>query len=440
MGKNTTLLEAMRDLVNHPLARADPLTWLVPLRNRNMSSMSVILRSVLRHAKPAKRAKLAERCAGIMRRMFHKALAGVVLAAGKRDPPALVPIDRAIEADLFDASVTGIPLFNSARIAALTSSVAVRTAFGPDAHKSILAELARVAKALGMATVDELVTPAALTFALMELKRRITSVGVSACNTKPEELLTALVTSDANQAFVDAFFAGAVAATVTPASALADVQRIAPYAGVFTTLGTPHEAAPRFCAAHMFSPAVSVCGICGEQFATDQELADICKSPADRAAVARVATEVRRRRAAHFAQVYHTEPDSNYPTRTSAITSTHRAARVVAERPEFATELRPTRAMVLAVIDFLRTLPEARRGCIFDAVLVRDIVLILWDFVQHRGALKAIRPIPETLSVDDRLVLEATAGPARPGCDLCTMDGLTPEEIATLTAPTGILL
>ena len=50
-GKNKILIEAMLDVINYNFSIDDTNTWFIPLRNKTIKSMSIIVRSILNENK-----------------------------------------------------------------------------------------------------------------------------------------------------------------------------------------------------------------------------------------------------------------------------------------------------------------------------------------------------------------------------------------------------
>lgn len=73
----------------------------------------------------------------------------------------------------------------------------------------------------------------------------------------------------------------------------------------------------------MFSPPVSACTVCGEQFVTASEWEALNSTPSE------VLIKMLERRREHYAVVYFTEHNSSYPTRTSSVISLHAAVRKI---------------------------------------------------------------------------------------------------------------
>ena len=124
-GKSKILIEAMFDVVNYQFSEDNTDTWLIPLRNKTINSMSIIVRSLLNENKDDKFLKskdLKNKAIKFMRRIFIKnEIISRVISICKNKvngkyENVYQKMCYSIENDLFNNDKTSFPIIGSEKI------------------------------------------------------------------------------------------------------------------------------------------------------------------------------------------------------------------------------------------------------------------------------------------------------------------------------------
>ena len=133
-GITKQLIEAMSDVVNYEFSPYDEDTWMIPLRNKTIKSMSIIVRNVLNENKDnsfLKEIELKRKASSLMRRIFIKNIISKVTTLCKnkingKNIKKYYNMCFLIENDLFNNNVTTFPIINSEKICNFENSKMIK--------------------------------------------------------------------------------------------------------------------------------------------------------------------------------------------------------------------------------------------------------------------------------------------------------------------------
>ena len=190
-GTSEKFIDSINAVLNYDLDEFYPDSWLTPLRNKSLLTMSIMIRMLLKHTPSDTPKDLYQ---PILLRTLFKAIVSRVLSFAKHENVNRLKL--ALEKDLFDVYSTGIPIFGSDKLIRLEDSKVLQLLF-KDLGERILPPIQSYCKATSQ-TLDEFLPPQMLTSILFHAIQYVNVLE------KEEPFLTSLVTN--HNAFRSAFW------------------------------------------------------------------------------------------------------------------------------------------------------------------------------------------------------------------------------------------
>jgi len=383
-------LPLLKAIIDQVLTGGSVLETLQSLRNRSLFTLVTMISMAIRY----KEGRPTDNYLSVLRMLFVKIVLGQILRQAKAGKLSL--FRDLLDCDLFDCS-TGMPIYGTEHLLDITKSKAFRFLFDSEYLKEkVLEPLSRYSKETGIPG-REIIPRELITIVLSEGGRYVDT------NLGEENFILTLM--DKSERFSQFMFYLHLPKEKTVLKDLHNQK----HRNVFR-IRDRHQRVPQFSPIDLYAPPISFCASCAKPFGKWSSSPEQVKAARNR----------------HFAEVYGADPSSAVPTERSGHVKLHLAVRTVASRyPEVE---RPTRKMVLEVLAYLK---KRSKGNLFEPDLLEDITVCLWDFLQKR---KKVKPAEGLRRIEERLVDELRAD-LKPQVMVATMDGLTEEEIAELTAP-----
>ena len=399
-GTSKLCKDAILSVISFPVSENNFESWLAPLRNKTIFSITLMCRIALRY-----NLHPSNLFQDVVFRAFIKMLVSRMLLFVKEDPvDNLRMLQLALESDLYNTSTTGIPIRNSRKYSNLTNSNTIKLLFDKDFLKdNILEPLTTYCDAIKV-KLDTFIPSEPFLFILSHAINNLQNVSI-----KPESFLVLLMK---NMDFKNIFWRR---------MNLVNVQLHNDFKSfsVFTK-GDPHALPVKFSPVNLSGPAITSCTSCGTPFIHQSDF-DL--------PIEELVKIVKNNRNSHFKTVYHGE----HPNDTSSHYNLHKA---VAISLQSFFELNINRDMVLTVLHYIRS---HCKGNIHETQVIRSVVAVIWDYIQKVNSGIEPSDVYEYIDFKSRLSEEIhylkLEGKSQIGIDLATLDGLSKEEIKELTAP-----
>jgi len=457
-GTSKILIEAMSDVVNYKFSPYNEDTWLIPLRNKTINSMSIIVTNVLRENKDhsfLKENELKRKAINIMRRLYIKNIISRVITICKnkvngKDKDVYKQMCFSTENDLFNNKTTGFPLINSEKICKFEKSKMLKSLYATEKEfNSVIKTIKYFEDFIKSKYKEEekfeLFTETMITIITMGIYILINNeenindlckseedallgfVGVNPLKNKytPEEKKIV----DLNQ---DLFLYGNIKdiSDITKEELVDLVKSISIYSKVKNAINKHHDVLCRF-ASHLYSPCLIKCCACGMSFITEEEINKIKETKSDKD-IMEVIETIKNRKYNHFQEYCYTTNSFGFDENTNIFPG-HKIVRIVSLMDKFKDIQRPTRELILEELKYFKNMNA--RGNIYYETFIIDLVKFSWDFLQRKKNLseEKLKSIKNMLTFTQRVRIEIS----EPQDDYVTkeanLDGLTEEEIKELT-------
>ena len=456
-GTNKILIEAMLDVVNYKFSIDNADTWLIPLRNKTIKSMSIIVRNLINENKDNKYLKedeLKNKSIALMRRIFIKNLIIsrlIILCkniVSKNNNAFYDSMFYSIENDLFNNTKTTFPLMGSEKVCNFENSKTIKKLCGDvDIYNDLIKSINYFEEFIKNKYKEEenfkLFPDNMITLIIMGIYILIKDKNVNdLCRSEEDALLGFLgikkLKSDytneeakINELNKNIFLYGNIKeiSELTKENIINLIKSISLYSKIKMNDDVKHSTFLCRFASHLFSPSVIKCSACGTSFITDEEISNIKNGK-------EVNFEnIKKRKYTHFANINYTNETMGY-NETTNICPEHKIVRIVCKMDKYKDLERPTKEIILEELNYLKKMNIKTRGNVYSFDLVEDLIKLTWDFLQRRKNLNEEQKKKlsnDIISFEDRVIIEVN----EPQDDYinteATYDGLTEEEIASMT-------
>ena len=458
-GKSKILIEAMLDVINYQFSEDNTDTWLIPLRNKTINSMSIIVRSLLNENKEDKFLKsdeLKNKAITFMRRIFIKnEIISKVISICKnkvngKNENVFKKMCYSIENDLFDNDKTSFPIIGSEKICNYENSKMIKVLCrNEEEYKNLIKSIKYFEDFIKNKYKEEndfkLFSDNMLTimtvgiYILINDENNINNL----CKSEEDALLGFLgiknmknIYTDEEKKIIDLnkiiFLKGNTKEIVelTKDNLINLIKSISIYSKIQKDENEKHVNFQCKFASHLYSPCVTKCSTCGVSFITDEEISNLKNGKQVNI------EDIKSRKYSHFQKFYYTTSTMGYDEKTN-ICPLHKIVRIICTQDKFKDLERPTKEIILAEIDYLKKINRKTRGNVYGSDLIEDLIKCTWDFLQRKKNLteegkKLLKK--DILSFEERIKIEINEPQDNYIGVEQNFDGLTKEEIKDLTS------
>ena len=458
-GTNKKLIEAMKDLFNFKVSPYDEETWLIPLRNKTINSMNIIIRNVINENKDTtflKEIELKTKATRLMIKIFIKTLISKVITICKnkvngKDSQIYNKMCFYIENDLFNNNVTGFPTLNSEKICNFENSKMIKVLCrDEEEYKDIINSIKYFEDFIRkkfkneenfQLFSDNMITLITLgIYILINDEENINDL----CKAEEDALLGFIGIIDIKKSYSndekrivelnkEIFLYGNTPeiSKLTKENLLDIIKSISIYSKIKLSNNNHMTFMCKY-GSHLFSPCVTKCSVCGLSFITDEEIAKLKENPK---VINNYLETIKSRKYKHIQEYCYTTDWFGYNENTN-IYPAHKIVRNVCNMDKFKDLERPTREMIIEEVNTLKRTNKNSRGNIYRESLFKELIIFTWDFISRRNKLsedkkKLIRK--DCLSFQDRVLIEIN----EPQDDYigveANLDGLNEEEVKQLS-------
>ena len=456
-GKNKILIEAMLDVINYNFSIDDTNTWFIPLRNKTIKSMSIIVRSLLnenKYNKYLKDEELKNKSILFMQRIIIKDIISKLISLCKRisqisqskySKKLFETMFLLIENGLFDNEKTTFPLMGSEKICNIENLNIMEYIYS-DAYNDLIKSIKYFEEFIKNKFKEEenfnLVTDNMITLIILGIYMLLKDKNINVfCLGDENALLRMFGIKKIERQYSEEeakilefnktiFLYGNTKeiSELTKENIVGLIKSISLYSKIKLKNDDKHNIfLPRF-ASHLFSPSVIKCSTCGLSFITDEEIANI-KSGKEVNFEA-----IKKRKFSHFQEINNMTEMMGYNETTNTFPA-HKVVRIVCNMDKYKNLERPTKRIILEELDYLRVKNRKSRGNVYLNDLVDDLIKLTWDFLQRRKNLneeQKKRLSKDIITFEERVEIEIN----EPQDDYinteATFDGLTEEEIKSI--------
>ena len=455
-GTNKILIEAMLDVVNYKFALDNTDTWLIPLRNKTIKSMSIIVRNLINENKDNKYLKedeLKNKSIELMRRIFIKNLIISRLInickniVSQHNNDFYDKMFYSIENDLFNNTKTTFPLIGSEKICNFENSKTIKILCGNENdYKDLMKSIKYFEEFIKNKYKEEenfkLFSDNMITIIIIGIYILIKDKNINdLCKSEEDALLGFLGIKKLKSNYTDEetkiielnkniFLYGNIKeiSEITKDNIINLIKSISLYSKIKMINDVKHSQFLCRFASHLFSPSVIKCSTCGISFITDEEISNI-KNGKD------VNYEnIKKRKYSHFQEINNMTETMAYNETTNTWPA-HKIVRIVCKMDKYKDLERPNKDIILEELNYLKKMNIKSRGNVYLNDLVEDLIKLTWDFLKRKKDLNEQQK--KLLSIDlipfeKRVQIEVN----EPQDDYinteATYDGLTEEEIASM--------
>lgn len=457
-GTNKQLIQAMEDVVNYPFSPYDEDTWLIPLRNKTIKSMSIIVRNVLNENKDTsflKENELKRKSVSLMRRISIKTFIGKVINICKnkingKNEKVYNKMRSLIENDLFNNNVTTIPLINSEKMCNFENSKMLNALCRnkeeyEDLFKTIKFFEEFIKNKYKNENEFELFSEKMITLITLGIYILINDENNINDLAKGEEDAILGFTGVINlkksyskeekkiiELNKDIFLYGTTKdiSEITNENIINLIKSISLYSKIKIKKDNHYDFFTKY-ASHLFSPSVTKCAVCGMSFLTENEI-DSLKNNKE---ITQIIENIKSRKYKHLQEYFYTTNYFGYNEYTNIFPG-HKIVRIVCNMDKFKDLERPSRELILEEIKYIKNMNRNSRGNIYEGSIIKELLLISWDFIQRRNKMSEDQKkllSKDCLSFQERVLIEIN----EPQDDYIgkeeTLDGLTEDEIKSLS-------
>ena len=456
-GKNKILIEAMADVLNYKFSPYDEDSWMIPLRNKTLSSMSIIIRNVLNENDDhsfLKENELKRKAITLMRRMLIKGIISKVITICKnkvngKDEKIYKKMCYLIENDLFNNENTSFPLVNSEKICKFENSKMIKSLCRTEGELKHLLKTIKYFEEFIRNKYEEeknfeLFTENMITlitlgiYILTDDENNVNDL----CKGEEDALLGFLGVNQLKSHYTpeekniillnnDIFLYG----NTKDISGLSkqDLTNIIKSISIYSKIKQSDNSHAQFIcryASHLYSPSVTLCTVCGMSFVTEEEKVDLNKGKD----VAKIVENIKERKYKHLQEYCYTTNSFGFDEYTNIFPG-HKIVRIVCTMDKYKDLERPTRELILEEIKYLKKMSRNARGHIYFENLIKELLKFTWDFLQRKKKLseKQFNALKDCLSFEQRVLIEINEPQDDYVKKEADFDGLTEEEIKEIT-------
>mgnify|MGYP006873042141 CR=1 FL=1 len=458
-GKTKILIEAMLDVVNYQFSEDNTDTWLIPLRNKTIKSMSIIVRSLLNENKDDKFLKtdeLKNKAITLMRRIFTKnEIISRVISICKnkvngKNENIFKKMCYSIENDLFNNDKTSFPIIGSEKMCNFEKSKMVKALCrNEDEYKSLIKSIKyfedyikeKFKEEEGFKLFsDNMITIITMgIYILINDEYNINNL----CKSEEDALLGFFGIKKLKSEYTDEekkiidlnkniFLKGNPKEIfeLTQENMINLIKSISIYSKIKKGEDEKHPIFQCKFASHLYSPCVTRCSTCGVSFITDEEISNLKNGKGVNI------EEIKSRKYNHFQKYYNTTSNMGYDEKTN-ICPLHKVVRIICVRDKYKDLERPTKEIILDEINYLRRINRKTRGNVYGSDLLEDLIKCTWDFLQRKKNLSEEGKklfLKDILSFEERIKIEINELKDNYIGIQASFDGLTENEIKDLTS------
>ena len=458
-GTYKILIEAMSDVVNYKFSPYNEDTWMIPLRNKTVNSMSIIVRNVLNENKDKsflKEYELKRKGITLMRRIFIKnEIISKVINICKnkvngKNEKVYNKMCYSIENDLFNNDKTSFPIIGSEKICNFERSKMIKVLCrNEDEYKELIKSIKYFEGYIKNKYKDEanfeLFSDNMITIITMGIYILINDENNinDLCKSEEDALLGFTGVKKIKSSYTneekkiielnkDIFLYGNIKeiAELTKENMVNLIKSVSIYSKIKMSEDVKHQGFLCKYASHLYSPCVTRCSSCGASFITDEEISNIKNGKSVNI------EDIKSRKYSHIQKYNYTTSTMGFDENTNIFPG-HKIVRIVCNMDKYKNLERPTKEIILEEINYLKKINRKSRGNVYINNFVEVLVKFTWDFLQRRKYLseegkKLVSN--DMLSFEDRVKIEVE----EPQDDYvgveASFDGLTEEEIKDLTS------
>ena len=458
-GSNKQLIEAMKDLFNFKVSPYDEDTWLIPLRNKTINSMSIIIRNIINESKITsflQEIEIKTKATRLIIKIFIKSLISRVINICKnkvngRDNQIYNKMCFYIENDLFNNNVTGFPTINSEKICNFENSKMIKVLCrNEEEYKEIINSIKYFEEFIRkkfkkeekfQLFSDNMITLITLgIYILINDEENINDL----CKAEEDALLGFIGIINLKNNYSnnekriielnkEIFLYGNTneISNLTKENILDIIKSISIYSKIKLNNNNHMTFMCKY-GSHLFSPCVTKCSVCGLSFITDEEISKLKENPK---VINNYLENIKSRKYKHIQEFCYTTDWFGYNEKTN-IYPAHKIVRIVCNMDKFKNSERPSREIIVEEINNLKRINKNSRGNIYRESLIKELITFTWDFIKRRNNLSEEKKkliSKDCLSFQDRILIEIN----EPQDDYigveANLDGLSEEEIKELS-------
>ncbi len=462
-GKSKILIEAMFDVVNYQYSEDNTDTWLIPLRNKTINSMSIIARSLLNENKDDKYLKseeLKNKAIAFMRRIFIKnEIISRVISICKNKINGIYEnvyqkMCYSIENDLFDNDKTSFPIIGSEKICNFEKSKMIKVLCrNEEDYKNLIKSVKYFEDYIKNKYKEEenfqLFSDNMITIITMGIYILINDENNinNLCQSEENALLGFLgikkiknIYTEEENKVIDInkiiFLKGNTKEIIdlTKDNMISLIKSISTYSKIQKSDETKHVEFLCKYASHLYSPCVTKCSACGESFITDEEILNLKNGKEVNI------EKIKSRKYRHLKKYLHTTSTMGYDEKSNYF-PLHKVVRIICTEDKFKDLERPKKEVILEEINYLKKINRKSRGNVYRSDLIEDLIKCTWDFLQRKKNLSEEGKkllSKDILSFEERIKIEINE-PQENYIEVeQSFDGLTEDEIKDLTTNINI--
>ena len=462
-GTTKQLIEAMSDVVNYKFSPYDEDTWMIPLRNKTINSMSIIVTNVLKENKDhsfLKENEFKRKAVTLMRRIFIKNIISKVIFICKnkvngKNEDIYKQMCYLTENDLFNNEKTSFPLMNSEKICKFENSKMIKSLYRNDEELRETIKIIKyfeefIQKNFKNEEKFELFTENMITMITLGIYILINDENNvnDLCKSEEEALLGFLGVNKIKSKYTkeeekiinlnqDIFLYGNIKdiSEISKEELINIIKSISIYSKIKMNENKHHSFLCKF-ASHLYSPSVTKCCACGLSFITDEEIEQMKKKEK----INEIIENIKNRKYKHIQEYAYTTNNFGFDETTNIFPG-HKIVRIVCTMDKFKDVERPTRELILEEIKMFYKINKNSRGNIYYENWVVDLVKFSWDFLQRKKNLdeKQLKLLNNNcLTFENRVMIEINEPQDDYVKKEASLDGLTDDEIKVLTQNVNI--
>ena len=423
LGKTKYILEAMYDLVSYKDDK-EKNSYLIPLKNKNTNSVSLICRCLFKHFKKVKNITIDENnlkkyCNEIMKKIFIKdVVESFINVCKKRAEKSnvlmfdyLYQLHNAIQSDLFNTKITGIPLENSEKIANFENSNFLKLLLGVKEYEEIIADIkiydivySQIFKENKKIISDELVTILLLCF--YAIIKKDSNAFRFFCDVNEKILVNFInnleyntiikFTDDEKNLFKylnEIIFEKEKTYDYKSNENLLKIIKLhSPYKNITEIKDKSHIDYISNFATHLYGPPVTQCCVCGEEFMTEDEKKQIKQ----------IIENAQKRRNDHIKKFYNNDNELNKNDQNN-LCSYHEIVRKICGSGDNKSLKKPNKEIIMEEINYALKKSKNRIGNIYNKDFINKLIILSNEFLQRIGKRKSFK---EKLSILERIIIE----------------------------------
>ena len=463
ISNNKVLIEAMNDIVNYKVSPFIEESYFIPLRNKTLKAMDIISRNCINEIKSIEdgnEKKTKINSISNMRRLFIKTVVGKVIRICKNkinnsNTKQYTLMVYYTENDLYNNALTSVPIINSEKISNFENSKMLRNICNDEEdYFNIIKTVKYFEEYIRTKYGDKdfkLITDTMMTiislgiYSLLNEENNINDIckmeedslkifmGILKFKNKysPEEKKIYSLNKEIFQ-----YGNSKIITKITNDELIQLVKSIAPYSKIIMKEDIHLKFICKY-GSHLYGPSVTICSVCGLSFITEEEKNSLKKSEK----INEISEAIKARKYKHMKEFFYTTNGFGYDEFTN-ICPIHKLVRIVCNMDKFKELEKPTRELILEEIKEFKMMNRLRRGNIYSDSIMKKLTAITWDYIKRRKTLdeKHKKLLFETLTFQDRVMIEIDESQNEYVGAEANFDGLTQEEVNELTAPIKVTI